>query len=830
MPSKLSFNLLSILCFLILFMHNRLEAQVLFEGKIHFPSEEVATQANETSRDDAYLSQNKKPLKGLIPSIKADTVWQLTGINTSHKNTLIIIEIGKHKAAYRNRINQERGVLPGPFSIQVYPYGFRTPKGNKLTFSAHTRVKVFTLDKEAEIAEFKLKQLNTSASKVLYAFDLGPEDQTVLQGFESMTPSHPLLAHTLKVRQKKLNPFTRLSLDPLVRDGISGITSLKLPLPAGKWRLHLWTEDVGYWQTLPEQVERRIRINGQDREYQHNPPWQWVKQRYTQNKFRLSQFGQLTNLTSWRAIGQYRGGYKTFDVEAENGDLIIELAGANKMSTTITGLMIEKREQHYLTDVNFTRAQWFNARWPLLPFSQTKQPNSPRHYRITKNNPLFIALPLAQGMLLDNLSWRASPLIIEKRLYLPQLERNLGSFNANPAGSFLAIKPLLITASNTYKQHLGKLHLTIKTPNNLAPGTYKIQLIDKLSQQILHTLSIQLLDIDLADLDKPIGVYLDLAPHLFLSYERKGMADKQLQCDLETLANLDFTGVAPHFPVPKNAVLQQSYQTRIQGLLSLGFQPPFLDYAGLKNLRYQFGQDETSQKLKALSQVIDHKPRSLAISIADEPSNASSKGFALTQMASLVDKSYVQTEQAPALLKAAHLNNPKDRRWLGELDIALINHGYGVTRQSIQNIRNQDVQVWLYNMTNKRLAAGFFLWKYKLNGYLQWHARMPTADPFDPTDGREDDQQLLPVMAELCAKVADLHPDLIEIAEGITDHKWLNWLDKMSKTSTPAFKLRQQLLQKVPNSWQRAENLTSQQLQTWRNEIEELALSITERN
>ena len=133
-------------------------------------------------------------------------------------------------------------------------------------------------------------------------------------------------------------------------------------------------------------------------------------------------------------------------------------------------------------------------------------------------------------------------------------------------------------------------------------------------------------------------------------------------------------------------------------------------------------------------------------------------------------------------------------------------------------------------MTNKRLAAGFFLWKYKLSGYLQWHARMPTADPFDPTDGREDDQQLLPVMAELCAKVADLHPDLIEIAEGITDHKWLNWLDKMSKTSPPAFKLRQQLLQKVPNSWQRAENLTSQQLQTWRNEIEELALSITERN
>ncbi|MGB0942322.1 MAG: hypothetical protein ACPGUE_07975 [Marinomonas sp.] len=810
-------------------------AQLLFEGKIHFPLEEAIEQESETKVENPQITPTKQTPKGLIPKIEADTVWQLTGINTSQENKLIIIEIGKHKAAYRNRINEERGILPGPFNIQLYPFGFRTSKGSKLSFSADTRVKVFTLDKGKEIAEFKLTKLtpqNTGLSKALYAFDLGPEDQTVLQGFESMTPSHPLLAHTLKVRQKKLNPFTRLSLDPLVRDGISGITSLKLPLPAGKWRLHLWTEDVGYWQTLPEQIERRIRINGQDRDYQHTPPWQWVQQRYTQNKFRLSKFSQLNNLTSWRAIGQYRGGHKTFEVEAKNESLMIELAGATKMSTTITGLMVEKLDQYLLAEANFNRAQWFNARWPLLPYVQEDKPKSkkPSHYRLTKHNPLFIKLPLDKTISLDNLSWQTSPFTIEKRLYLPQLERNLGSYKANPAGSFLAIKPLLITATSPDKQHSGELHLTIKAPAHLAPGTYTLQLIHKASQQPLDSLSIQLLDVNLADLKKPVGVYLDLAPHLFLSYERKNMADKQLVCDLETLANLDFSGVAPHFPIPKNKGVRQDYQARVQRLVSLGFQPPFLDYAGLKNLRYQFGQDETSKMLTALSQTLDHKPKILAISIADEPSNASSKGFALNQMASLVDNSHQQNQQAPALLKAAHLNNPKDRRWLGELDIALINHGYGINRQSIQNIRNQDAQVWLYNMPNRRLAAGFFLWKYKLGGYLQWHARMPTADPFDPTDGREDDQQLLPVMAQLCAKVADLHPDLIEIAEGITDHKWLNWLDLMSKSSTPAFKLRQQLLQKIPNSWQRAENLSSQQLQTWRNEIEELALSMTSEN
>jgi|GEM_PF-1314573 len=809
---------LVILC--LLFGSSTGYSQGLFEQKIHF------------NNDHEQASDTKKRLAQITP----DTVWLLTGINTSNKARLIIIEIGKHKASYRNRINQERGILPGPFTIRLYPYGYKTSKGTPLLFEADTRVKVFSLEQDQAITNFKLTPYQAQKLDALYAFDLGPEGHTVWQGFESMTPSHPLLIHTRKVRKKKLNPFTRLSLDPLIRDGISGLISLKLPLPSGQWRLHIWTEDVGYWQTLPEQIERRIRINGKDREYQLNRPWQWVQNRYTQNKFRLSQFEKLDNITSWRAIGQYRGGHKSFDVEAENGELTIELAGANKMASSITALIIEKSTQRLLSDVNFERALWFNSRWPLLPQPKTTIPsktltkNTP--YNLTRNNPLFIKLAIDKKLTLNNLGWQNNPFIIEKRLSLAQLERSLDNYKANPAGSFLAIRPLLISAEKPDDQHSGELHLMIKAPSNLTAGTHSIQLINNQDQTLLQQIDIQLLDIELPNINKPIGIYLDLAPHLFLSFERKNMADKQLMCDLTTLSSLSLTGVAPPFPLPKNKTLQADYHSRLKHLLSLGFQPPFLDYAGLKNLRYQYGQDQTVQRLKQLTITTDKQPRSLAISIADEPSNASSKGFSLKTMASLVDKSQVfeHPDQVPSLLKAAHLNHPKDSQWLDELDIALINHGYGVNRQRIQHIRNHDVDVWLYNMSNKRLAAGFFLWKHKLSGYLQWHARMPTADPYDPTDGREDDQQLLPVMAKLCAKKADLHPELIAIAEGVTDHKWLKWLDQMSQHSILAYQLRQKLLQKIPNAWQSAENISSVQLQTWRNDIEELALSISKRD
>lgn len=791
-------------------------AQTLFEQKFQFANAQDQTVKSETS----------------IPLITPNTVWQLSGVNTSSKTKLIIIEIGQHKAAYRNRINQERGVLPGAFTLQLYPYGFKTSKGTPLIFNNETRIKIFSLDNDKAITDFKLSLKKAPNLEALYALDFGPEDQVVWQGFEPVAPSHPLLAQN--PNNKNLTAFTRLSLDPLIRDGVSGLISLKLPLPKGQWRLHLWTEDVGYWQTLPEQIERRIRINGQDRDYQLNPPWQWVGQRYTQNKHRLSQFNKLSNLTSWRAIGQYRGDYKQFDLESYKDELHIELAGANQIATTITALVVERINQNVLADINFERASWFNSRWPLLPYQQKSHSKKTRSkpYRLTPNNPLFITIPLNKSISLNNINWEKTPFNIEKRVTIMQLERNLGSYTANPAGSFLAIKPILISAEKKDQPLSETLHLTIKAPENLTAGIYPLTIIDDISKQPLKKIHIQLLDVLLPELKKPVGVYLDLAPHLFLSYERKGASEKQLLCDLNTLSSLALSGVAPPFPLPKNKALLKGYQNRLETLYTLGFKPPFLDYASLKNLRFQFGQDQTSGLLGKLSQAASKQPRSIAISIADEPSNASSNGIEIKQMASLVDNSQTVNldKNANVLLKAAHLNHPKDSKWLGEIDIALINQGYGVNRQRIQKIRNKDVEVWLYNMSNKRLAAGFFLWKHSLSGYLQWHARMPTADPFDPTDGREDDQQLLPIMGKVCAPVADLHPQLIAIAEGVTDHRWLNWLDQMSQHSILAYKLRQKLFKKIPSAWQNAENITPEQLQTWRNDIEELALLILKKD
>ena len=66
-------------------------------------------------------------------------------------------------------------------------------------------------------------------------------------------------------------------------------------------------------------------------------------------------------------------------------------------------------------------------------------------------------------------------------------------------------------------------------------------------------------------------------------------------------------------------------------------------------------------------------------------------------------------------------------------------------------------------------VAGFNLWRSGAKGYLQWHARMPTADPFDPSDGREDDVQFLLPHIVPCPEIQDVDRGLFELAEGIVD-------------------------------------------------------------
>jgi hypothetical protein len=175
----------------------------------------------------------------------------------------------------------------------------------------------------------------------------------------------------------------------------------------------------------------------------------------------------------------------------------------------------------------------------------------------------------------------------------------------------------------------------------------------------------------------------------------------------------------------------------------------------------------------------------------------------------------------PSARLGGQFNSPSDARFLPLFNVALINTGYGIDQATIGDIRRKGLEVWVYNTARPRLTAGDWLWVTEASRYLQWHARMPTADPFDPTDGREGDFQIFWPTPKVCPSVPDVHPDLLAMAEGITDLRWLTWLD--GRTDPAARALAKRLRSSIGPHFKDALTLTDQDLVKMREEIVSLA-------
>ena len=172
---------------------------------------------------------------------------------------------------------------------------------------------------------------------------------------------------------------------------------------------------------------------------------------------------------------------------------------------------------------------------------------------------------------------------------------------------------------------------------------------------------------------------------------------------------------------------------------------------------------------------------------------------------------------------AGQLNHPRQKMLLKYLDVALVNPGFGVDRADLEALRRDGITPWFYNMPRPRLAAGFYLWRSGAQGYLQWHGRMPTADPFDPTDGREGDIQFLFPTVTSCPTTPDLQARRFEISQGVIDLRWLLWLEKMADKQPSARKLFKRLRREIPGTWEEVMYLEQNQAVQWRSEIIRLA-------
>jgi hypothetical protein len=98
---------------------------------------------------------------------------------------------------------------------------------------------------------------------------------------------------------------------------------------------------------------------------------------------------------------------------------------------------------------------------------------------------------------------------------------------------------------------------------------------------------------------------------------------------------------------------------------------------------------------------------------------------------------------------------------------------------------------------------------------------MPTADPFDPLDGREGDEQFILPSLEACPPVPSIHRDLLELAEGIVDQRWLLWLDKLTHERATA--TRKTIEKRLGTIWTKAASMRRSEFLAIRESIMSLA-------
>nr|WP_303847227.1 hypothetical protein [Aeromonas sobria] len=791
--------------------------------------------------------------------VGSDDELVIEGHNPSTQPQTLILRVDdKASVNYRSRVNQERMVAPGPFTLRFALSDWRTSQPRPLALDEITKIYLFMAD---DAPPLTIKRWFWEPGLTLptgtIALDLGAASAPRFTGFEAVSPGDPrLLGHP--------TPVLRPSGDALVRDGLRNLDGVRLEVAKGRYQLTLWLDDPGEWEYLPHPFERSVLVNGEPIWAEQWQPQIWLTQRYLAGQSREA----LPNPDPWQLFGARQGGPVHVTLNHPGGPLTLTLVGHTPDAKYLAGLLLAPYpvptgkaatpsgdKGHAMhsdtpargladatTRVLTKQRQLFLEKWTLAPYPQLAPAKQLSLTPIRDAAATLSVIPAAPEQALKlaaqpQLATRGGQLLLEFAIHAatddpaPLLviqppEHTDSRLALTPYyGQWHLVRPqasgtLLAPSDQELVEGVAgltllagvprRLVLNITIPRDAPAGRYQgnIQLLSQ-QQLVQLPLTIEVLPLTLPAASKPVGIYVEAPPYLNWLSPNPEALQQQLaaasRCDLQRLAKLGINGLSP--ALPQDEAGMRDIMGEAAGL---GFVPPLLAYTPLK----RWGGDPASQleQWQARQQALTASGLPpLAWSLFDEPDLATLP--AITTLAREMKR------RDPAVIRAGHFNHPGQIGLLEEVEIALINAGFGADKADVERVRQHKVTPWFYNLGTPR-AAGFYLWQSGAEGYLQWHGRMPTALPYDPTDGRESDFMLLGPQA---CEAHRLSHELLLLQQAIEDLRWLAWLEQEARYQVEAALLLQRLREQVPTRWQLAEQLPISEWYRWRKEIEQLA-------
>ncbi len=759
--------------------------------------------------------------------LEAGYELHIEGLNQSDSALILIIRIdNEDSSSYRTRFNREFSIQPGPFSLAIPVTALKTSGKHPLP-QPYTKMIIFVSGKSDGVILNKasFKQPPPPEKNVL-ALDFGLLDSPVFPGFELILPKDRRIKGDLR-------PRNRTSGDPLIQDGFEGIESLSLPWPNGTWKLSLWTREQGEWEYLPHYLKKKIIAENNILLDQSLSSEQWVNEYYLEGMKKEA----IIDGDLWALVGERRSGFLQTTIKISDEQLNLRLEG-DKTAQFLSGLVLEPIEGQFADKVEENRKARMLSQWPVstpeyptpealelkdvsaIPFKPSEQAKtyltpggSQLNLTFQIQSPTDDASPVIA--IAQPRKANGKKLTVSKRYGHWRFERPHPN-----ATSLIASNSLLRgdMESLTLSSKLPRdIHLQISIPTDAEPGLYSgsIQLFSK-TALLVQDYNVRVLPFDLPRLDKPVGLYLEPAPFYQWFKDLQSRKPFSTACDLSLLATMGFTSVAPALDTPNTRDARKNFIRQLAQLRRFGFDQSVLAYAPLKRLLVAQSQEDAIKSLVQVKMLLSQNQLPEPYwSIYDEP--------VPEKTPEIINTARQIHGQTLEMATAGHLNNPRQTNLMEVTDLAIINHGFGVSKDSIAAIKNNR-NVWLYNMPNPRLAAGFYLWKSGADGYLQWHGRMPTADPFDPTDGREGDVIYMYPWAGSCPSTMTIHQRLLSLQEAVTDLRWMLWLEAEAAVDSKAKELVEQISRKIPGHWKVAEkNLSNQDILTIRKLILEYA-------
>lgn len=791
------------------------------------------------------VEDTRLPWNTDIEYLNSQDILVIKGKNFSTLPQTLVVRIDdKSSNDYYSRTNLERKVAPGLFEIRVPVQGLK--KENKLSLNVDDLRRIFVFNATEIHRDNKWPKLLNSNDRVTVSsisldknrefpsfiriYDFGNSESQVLEGAQGVSLKHHRSKGDIKLFGQ-MTSVNRPGPDPWIKDGIYGIEEVRIPLEAGLWRLTLFREDLGEWENLPRQLNLGVAINGVERDgknnpYTHNPAFKWYQQEY------LKFYKTRADRGPWEDIVRHRGLVQSFDFEQGSEELSIRLLGDTPQQRFISGIILQPLDHRvYNSDynglslINERRREYFKKSWLVEnKIIETEGSNKVDSLRLAKGEGRLVEFTAEfdrNVTISSDSAFERSGGYLEFRQSLPRWRREGSEQHIKKSFNHLSVVKERKFIKGRYK-----LLLWLQAGLQQTEGHYKTLLSFKDSNQnVLKDVSIdiEVINQTLPENKQKVGIYLDHSPHLTFFKQWNDFQLAQVYCDLRYLDQLDLMALAPPFDTPTEDNLLR-WNQEISLYQKFYGQQNLLAYTPYKRLRKLMDDRALKKKIKSLTA---HKSQNSLLywSIADE-----------TRDKDKVKKDADLLHSANQFAKTAgHLNDKSQTGLIDKLDLILMNHGFGVSRAVIDGIHGTLIakgekakQVWLYNMPKFRLAAGAFLWRSNADGYVQWHGRMPTANPYDPTDGREGDYQLFYPQPTACTTIPDVDRGLFELSMGQFELRWYLWLDQ--QRDDRALKLKEQIKSVLGSSWSEATMIEIEQLEQWRDQIIDLAQSLKQPN